>query len=452
LNPERLESVWAGVVEALAGELDRRTLKIWFQPLRPAGLENGTLILAAPNEFFGKYVLDKYLPALQRALGHAGGPAVERVEFTTSAGQASTESPSPPPRQYSLPELDVHEARPLVRRPFTFDRFVVGDCNRLAYAATFALADGQDLYLNGVFLVSDPGLGKSHLAQALGQHILSQDPRQRVYCLTAEDFTNELVHSIKQRCVEDFKDRYRKHCDVLVLEEVHFLSGKEKVQAELCYTLDCLAEDGKTVVFTSSHRPKDVARLTRPLASRLAGTLVSTIQRPDYETRLRILERKAVEIGLAVADAVLEFMARRATRDVRQLEACLFAVGARSRLLARPINLELAEEAMRDLIEDEGGADIEAVKGVVCRYYQVRPEDLASKSRQRGSVLPRQVAMYLCRHMTDMSLAEIGRAFGRNHSTALSSVNVIERGQRRDPRLKGQVELLMNELQGGAAA
>jgi len=449
------ESGWTEMLDALADEVDRAVSRIWFQPFQPVDLKNGALVLGAPNSFHASYIQDRYSGPLKAALDRTrarGLAGVDRIEFTCDTKQASIEDPPPVNRQYDLPELDIHQARPLARRPFTFDRFVVGDSNRFAYAATWAVADGQELNLSQVFLVSEPGLGKSHLSHALGQHILAQDPRQKVFCLTAEDFTNELVHAIKHQCVEDFKDRYRRRCDVLVLEEVHFLAGKEKVQAELCYTLDCLAEGGKTVVFTSSHAPRDLSRISRPLASRLAGALISTIQPPDYDTRLRILERKAIEGGLAVADAVLEFVAQRATRDVRQLESCIFSVGARSRLLARPIDLVLAEEAIRDLVDDGGGADLEAVKGVVCRYYQVRPEDLASKSRHRSVVLPRQVAMYLARHLTDMSLAEIGRAFGRNHSTALCSVNAIESGQRKDPRLKGQVELLMRELEGGMAA
>ena len=337
-------------------------------------------------------------------------------------------------RQQELPSLNVHR-QPLLRlNPrFTFDRFVVGDNNHYAYAATKAMAHGRDLHTNALFLLAEPGLGKSHLSQALSQHMLAEDTRKRIYYMTAEDFTNEMVYSIKNRCVDDFKSKYRRACDVLVLEEVHFLSGKEKIQAELGYTLDCLDEGHKKVVFTSSKPPKDIPRLGRQFMSRLNNSLISTIEAPDFKTRLKILEMRALEAGVKVNGSVIEFLASRLKRDIRQLESALNSLAAKSNLLRRDLDLDLARETLCDLIGDEDLSP-RAVQSLICRYFQVTLEDLKSKSRRKNVILPRNLGMYLCRKNTDMSLESIGKLFGRNHSTVLYSVNTIDNKKRRDPQ------------------
>ena len=349
--------------------------------------------------------------------------------------------------QYELPHLEVHRRSPLrFNRRFTFDRFVVGAANQYAYSASKALAHGRELNTDSLYLLADSGLGKSHLSQAIGHHVLASNARSNVFYLTAEDFTNEMIYSLKNKCIEDFKNKYRRRCDVLVLEEVHFLSGKEKVQAELSYTLDCLVEGGKKIVFTSARRPKDIPRLARTFASRLANSLISTIEPPDYATRLQIIEKKAEEHKLTAPKNVLELIADRLKKDVRQMESCLCSLSAKSRLLNRPIDVELAEESLADLVERRAGVDIEEIIGLICRHYQVTLDDLRSRSRKRNLVLPRNMGMYLSRTMTDLSLQAIGKHFGRNHSTVLYSINDIENRCRRDPKLKGQLEFLSEVL------
>jgi chromosomal replication initiator protein len=452
--PNEIE-IWTAAREALADELPRDALKIWIEPLRPLRIEGRALVLGCPNTFFMSWIREHYLDRIREVLGGLTPPMALGVRLEVAGVDCGTSpaAPAPVPKQQELPAIEARTRGPLkFNRRFVFDRFVVGQANRFAYAATVALASAQDFHSSCLFLIADTGLGKSHLSQALGHQILADEPRKRVRCLTAEDFTNELVYSIKNRTVEEFKDKFRRHCDVLVLEEIHFLSGKEKIQAELCYTFDCLAENGARIVFTASSLPRDIPKLTRALASRLAGGLISTIEPPDFETRLRILEQRAEEYGLAVADAVLEFMATRVKSDVRKLESCLYSLGAKSKLMGRDIDLALAEEALQDLGDDDEPADMETVRNTVCRFYKVTPDDLRSRGRGRKLTLPRNVAMYLGRQMTDLSFEEIGQAFGRNHSTALYSVNQVEARLRRDPALKGQIDFLTDQLKGNRHA
>jgi len=436
---------------AAAAKLTEPNVKVWLNPLQPLRLEARTLYLGCPNRFFMAWVREHYYPHLVAALdaARAKGYEVESVELEVAATPGPSHPEGPRPRPNELPHLEIHRRAPLrFNRRFTFDRFVVGSANQYAFSASLALAEGENLNTDALYLLAGPGLGKSHLSQAIGQHILKHQPDRRVFYLTAEDFTNELIYSLKNQNMAEFKDKYRRNCDVLVLEEVNFLSGKEKIQAELSYTLDCLNDNGKKIVFTSSNLPKDIPRLGRQFASRLNNTLISAIRPPDYETRLKILRQKARENDLVIPEPVLEFMAARLTKDVRRMESCLLSLGAKSKLLARPIDLALAEEALRDLGEEEtpGEFNPELIQQTVCRYYQVSLDDLRSRSRRKNIVLTRNVGMYLCRRLTDLSLETIGKAFGRNHSTVLYSVNLIENRTRRDPKLRGQLDFLTEQV------
>jgi chromosomal replication initiator protein len=445
-----MNSLWAATREILHRNLSENNFKLWIDPLQPIRLDGQTLFLGCPNRFFLSWVKENYYSELVGALKDQGanGTRVENVELEVAVvpkAEPGTRVQGQP--QLELPILEVHRRAPLRFNPkFTFDRFVVGAANQYAYSAARAMANGRELNTDSLFILSDHGLGKSHLSHALGQHVVTNDARSRVYYLTAEDFTNELVYSIKNHCAEDFKKKYRRECDVLVLEEVHFLSGKEKVQAELAYTLDNLIENRKRVIFTSAKLPKDIPRLSRQFASRLSNSLISTIEAPDYETRLRIIESKGLENGLKLSDAVLEYMAHHLRRDIRHMESCLNSLGAKSRLLKRSIDLEMARETLADLVEGNGACSAEAIREIVCHYFQVTQEELRSSSRRKNVVLPRNLGMYLSRRLTDLSLDGIGKVFGRNHSTVLYSVNLIENRSRRDPKLRSQVEFLADQV------
>ena len=446
-----MHSVWSLMREHLSARLSEQNFKIWIDPIQPQRIDGDVLHLGCPNRFFLAWVREHYLEQIQSTLDalKSCGMAVQRVELEQANAQLPARHPQPPAgaAQPELPNLEAFQRAPLrFNRRFTFDRFVVGSNSQYAYSATQALAMGQSLNTNALYLLSDPGLGKSHLAQALGHFVLSQNGSTRVYYLTAEDFTNEMVHSIKNQSMEDFKRKYRQGCDVLVLEEVHFLGGKEKVQSELSYTLDHLYENRKKVIFTSSKLPRDIPRMGRQLSSRLTTSLISTIEHPDFETRLKILEKKSREHGIAAPVEVLEYIAENVKKDVRQMESCLFSLDAKCKLLNRPVDLRMAEETLADLIEVAPKASLEAILDQICRYYSVSLDDLKSRSRRKNLVWSRNIGMFLTRKGTSLSLDDIGLAFGRNHSTVLYAVNLVENRRLRDPKLKGQVEFLGKKL------
>lgn len=446
-----MEPVWAATRKALADYVSEVNYKIWIDPLKPLGFEGGILRLGCPNQFFLAWVREHYLGSIMKTVQMVKGEGypIETIELCMApAVKPSKNHDIQPHSQYELPQLDVYRQSPMRFNPrFTFDRFVVGNSNEYAFSAARAMTREMEINTNALLILSDHGLGKSHLSQALGQTVLSENQRKKVYYLTAEDFTNEMVYSLKNRCIEDFKRKYRQACDLLVLEEVHFLSGKDKVQTELSYTLDSLYESNKKVVFTSSRLPKDIPKLGRQLSSRLSNSLISSITPPDYPTRLRIIERKALDLRLKMPDNVMEFMAQHLKKDIRQMESALNSVGVRSQLMKRDLNLELVKETLADLIESHyDGASPQAIRDLICRHYQVSVEELCSKSRRKNVVLPRNLGMYFCRKMTDLPLKEIGRLFGRNHSTVLYAVNLIENRCRRDVKLKGHVEFLSEKM------
>jgi len=446
-----MEDLWSSVRTSLKEKLADKNFKLWIDPLQPLTLERQTIRLGCPNKFFLSWVKENYLKLITETFKQVSGNGnfinAVKLEIAPAHDKPSAPKGTQVSRQYELPRIEVHRRAPLrFNRRFTFDRFIVGSGNDFAYSASMAMATDYDLNTDSLYLLSTPGLGKSHLSQAIGHYILSQDPNKTVLYLTAEDFTNEMVYSIKKNCLEAFKNKFRRQCDVLVLEEIGFLSGKEKIQAELSYTLDCLMENKKKVVFTATHPPKDIPRMRRNLVSRLNNGLISSIKPPDYDTRIRILRAKAKENGLVIGDDVLAFMAQRLTRDVRQLESGLYCLGAKSKLLSRRMDINLAQEALGDLTEDPQTVDSDVILNLICRYYNVNVEELKSRSRGKNVVLPRNVGIYLFRETTDLSLEAIGRIFDRNHSTVLYSLNSLKQRCKRDPKLKGQIELLKNRL------
>ncbi|MDR2934980.1 MAG: hypothetical protein LBV70_03755, partial [Candidatus Adiutrix sp.] len=336
--PDSPEQLWVLAKSNLAGMLPPDSFKTWIEPLKISLAGGGRLVLTGPNPFFNNWVKTHFLNELSAALASAGFEYSGPPEFVTEAEPFIAAGPSAPAG--AVPGLPAAPAT-LLPRPgdrFTFENFVVGDSNRYAHSAARALTTG-DLGANSLFITSDHGLGKSHLSLALGRAFQQTKPRPQVFYLTAEEFTNEMTHAIKHGLMEEFKTKYRQSCDVLVLEEVQFLAGKEKIQAELVFTLDCLNERGRKMVFTSPKEPKAIP-LAKKLKSHLASAVLSPINPPDAETRLKILLHKARACNFNAPRDVLEYLAERETADVRQLENCLVSLRAQSKLLGRQVDLD----------------------------------------------------------------------------------------------------------------
>jgi chromosomal replication initiator protein len=292
-------------------------------------------------------------------------------------------------------------------------------------------------------------MGKSHLSQAIGHYILSEHPSERVYYMTAEDFSNEMVQAFRHDSINKFKAKYRNGCDVLLLEDVHYLSGKERTQIELALTLDTLFESGKKIIFSSCHLPVDIPKLNDKLQSRLSSSLISNIEPPDFRTRIRILQKKALHNGYEMPEDVMQYLASELTEDVRQLESGLIGVTAKSSLLGTPIDLALAESVVKNIVRQRKKITIDVIKKLVCKYYSISMDQIVSSSRKQFIVRPRQIAIYLSRVYTDAPLQAIGKSFNRYHATALHSINTVERAVKENSPVQKQVEFLRRKLESG---
>jgi len=443
-----MQEFWNKAKAASKECLPSHSYRMWIEPLALKSWTNGSVVLTAPNFFSRKRVADNYSPLLERVLTQAAGWPC-RVEIEIGAG-AAIDDPVPVTRQLPLPEIGqrFHNGR-LLRRDFTFDQFVVGGNNDFAYSAALSLASGRRSNPGALFLIARPGMGKSHLAQAVGHHILTQSRAEQVFYTTAEDFTNEMVQAFQNDRVTQFKERYRNGCDVLLLEDVHYLTGKERTQIELAQTLDSLQESGKKIIFSSCCLPSEIPRLNDKLCSRLSNGLISRIDPPNFRTRVRILQKKATSHGHHLPEDVIQYLAGELQEDVRQLESGLVGVTAKSSLLGVPIDLSLAENVVETIVRIRKSITIEAIKRLVCHQYRVAIADVVSRSRKKCFVRPRQVAIFLSRRYTDAPLETIGRSFSRYHATAMHSIRCIERDMHADMGLKRQVELISQRLEAG---
>ena len=445
-----MTDAWQTVKDKIQSELPRNTFSLWISPISFLDQDGSSFVLGCPNKFSLNWVTENYLGLIRERFAEFCAHPVEIVLKV-----ASVKTPSPydasasEQEQLSLPTIPAYsrKGRPCLNGDFTFERFIVGRCNEFAYSASNAFANGDLENYQTLFLLANTGLGKTHLSQAVGNRILDQAPEQRVHYITAENFTNEMIFALKNKHIEEFKNKYRRACDVLLLEEVHFLSGKEKTQVELGFTLDALTNDKKKVIFTSSLPPRDIPSMSKELSSRLTSGLVTTIENPDYETRLKILAAKASEIHLIAPPGILEMFAGRLTRDIRQMESALKCLKARSELLKASIGPEMAKEVLHCFVSRERAISLDVIQSLICSYYKVEPEMLRSPSRKKAYAHPRSIYAYLCRRHTDKTLDAIGAKINRSHSTVLYASELVERRLKTDQKLRSQVDFLSQKLE-----
>lgn len=445
-----MDNVWKDVKTALKKRIPAHSFRMWIEPLGLSADEEGGYAVISPNAFSRKRVLEHFGALIEAELRRVLGEENCRLNYCV-AGRRNGQRPAVE-ASLQLP-LPTESIRPnsgrLLRKDFTFDHFVVGENNDFAYSASLSLASRRERHQGALYLLSGTGLGKSHLSQAIGHHILSRSPGERVYYMTAEDFSNEMVQAYRHDAIDTFTNKYRSRCDVLLLEDVHHLSGKNRTQVELAMTLDSLFESGKRIIFSSCYLPGDIPKLNDKLRSRLSSSLISAIDPPSFRTRVRILQRKSDVYGYQIPEKVIHFLATELVDDIRQLESGLNGVAAKSSLLGSPIDLELAESVVKHIASQRQKITVEVIKKLVCKYYQVNTDDLVSRSRKQNLVRPRHMAIYLSRRFTDAPLQTIGKAFNRYHATALHSIQSIEKGIKKDNAVRQQVEFFSQKLESG---
>jgi chromosomal replication initiator protein len=443
-----MEPIWEQIKETVRGSMDADCFQRWIAPLRLLGKDEGAFVVECPNVFFKEWIDRNYRDRLLDALqGTMGGDICLRLQVSRSARE---DAPRKALRQMKFEQVSPS---PLwnsgLNGNYTFDRYVVGPCNEFAYTASLEVARSGKTRYNPLLLIADVGLGKSHLSSAIGNHVLQHDHEECVCYRTAEEFINEMVSALKAKKLEAFKDRFRRQCDVMVIDGVQFLSGKAGTQVELSYTLDALLNAKKRIVLTSKLLPRDIPEMEESLKSRLGSGLVVDIKRPDLQTRGRILSQKAKQEGIELTEAVVDYLAQHIQGNVRDLESVIIHLLAKSSILRRPIDLKLASEVVHDLFQDvrlPKKPTIDEIIDCVCRYFRTEKDVLLSRSRRKAVYHPRQVAMYLCRQHTDATLTAIGKAFHRDHASVIHSLVVIQRKCQTDANNRHQVAFLSDQI------
>jgi len=427
--PDR--NIWDRVLGKIETRVNAHSFKTWFRPTRLVSEDDASLRVRVPNSWFAEWLQTNYLPVIQDVLREIERPGLS-VEFVhdraVEAARARTRGGSPgAPRGGAAPTVAVADALPGWLNPrYTFDKFVVSSCNQFAHAAAMAVAEQPSRAYNPLYVYGGVGLGKTHLMQAIGNRLAHRGGARMKY-LSTEQFMNELINSIRFERTSEFKDRYR-NVDVLLIDDIQFLAGKERTQEEFFHTFNALYDAQKQIVITSDCPPRAIPTLEDRLRSRFEWGLIADIQPPDLETKIAILRKKAEADGAVLPDDVALFIATNSKSNIRELEGSLIRVVAYASMSGRELTLDLAKDTLKDLLVSESPAiTVESIQKLVANHYNLKVTELKSKNNSQQISFPRQVAMYLCKRMTDSSLPEIGRRFGgKHHSTVIHAIQKID--------------------------
>ena len=441
-------NVWEKSCELIQQSVDERSYKNWFLQTRFLSYEDGRLRVGVPSQFFADWLNDHYLEVIHASVVQVRSD-FKKILFLSVPDEKLGDQYEPGRQRRTLkaPSRKFGGAR--LNPKYNFDTFVVGSGNRFAHAASLAVAESPAKAYNPLFLYGGVGLGKTHLMQAIGHYIWNRKSRLTVVYMSSEQFTNQLIDAIRNKSTMSFRNKYRK-VDVLLIDDIHFIAGKESTQEELFHTFNALYDAHKQLVLSSDRPPKEIPTLEERLVSRFEWGLVTDIQPPDMETKIAILQKKAEREGFEVSTEVAEYIASLITSNIRELEGALVTVRAYSSLVENEITLELVEEVLKDIIGRVRAKQIthDLVQKVVSDYYDVRIADLKSRNRQRTISFPRQVAMCLCKRLIPaMSLTEIGECFGgRDHATVIHACKKVEEQIKTDAAFRALIRKLADTV------
>ena len=429
------DDVHERLLAALEDKLPAEVLDTWIRPLRVLDARDGRLELSVPNKFFRQQIEQRYVEPLQAAAEAVAGPRAQLV-LTIDRTAPAPPPPIPPPAA-APPDLDPR---------YSFDTFVVGSSNQFAQAACLAVAETPVKAYNPLFIYGGVGLGKTHLLQAIGHRLAASHPHFRIQYLSSEKFTNDLIAAIRHDKTSEFRQRYRT-IDLLLIDDIQFLSGKERTQEEFFHTYEDLMPK-RQVVLSSDRSPKEIPDLEERLRSRFLSGMSADIQPPEFETRVAILKKKAELDRVALPDDVAYFIANRVKSNIRELEGSLVRIRAFCNLTGRPLTLDLAQEVLANIWgAEEHLVTIDDILRRVAEVFHVKPQDLRAKTRTKAVAFPRQLAMYLARQLTSDSYADIGRGFGgKDHTTVLHAVNKIDALLQQDPKLRRTLDHIINTI------
>lgn len=451
--------VWAKALDIIRKELDNeQTLNIWFSPIKCSSCTSEKLVLEVPNKFFQDWLLNRYMDVLNSGVRKACGAEV-KIEFVLAAAEPAGAEIETAKKEETKKEAKGFwpfskqapaHARELGLDPkYTFDSFVIGSSNRFAHAAAMAVSDSPAKAYNPLFIYGGTGLGKTHLMHAIGDRVLAKAPKTKVLYISSEDFTNQMISAIQNRSMVKFREKYRS-VDILLIDDVHFIAGKDSTQEEFFHTFNTLYDAHKQIVVTSDRPPKEINRLEERLVSRFLYGLVTDVQPPDFETRIAILKRKSEIAALTLPEDVFYFLAEKVKTNIRELEGALIRVVAYSKLIGKDASVDLAKEVLKDMIiEGEKKITIDLIQKKVSEYFDIKLSDMRAKKRSKAIAYPRQVAMYLARQLTDYSLPEIGDQFGgRDHTTVIHACTKVEGDLKSKDGFKVLVGRLIESIKG----
>lgn len=444
-----LNELWQKTLNIIKGEMSEVSFNTWIKSCEPISISSDTIKISVPNSFTQDILEKRYKDLVANSIKVVCSKLF-KIEFLISSDlnvEDVKKEPKVTPQKNKA--IVVNDEMSTTLNPkYTFDSFVIGNSNRFAHAASLAVAEAPAKAYNPLFIYGGVGLGKTHLMHAIGHYILQNNPNAKVVYVSSEKFTNELINSIKDDKNEEFRNKYR-NVDILLIDDVQFIAGKERTQEEFFHTFNALHDANKQIILSSDRPPKEIPTLEDRLRSRFEWGLIADIQIPDFETRMAILKKKAEVEKLNVANEVMIYIATKIKSNIRELEGALIRIVAYSSLTNREITVDLASEALKDIISKKQGRNItiNLIQDIVSSYFNLRIEDLKSQRRTRNVAYPRQIAMYLSRKLTDMSLPKIGEEFGgRDHTTVIHAYEKISDNLNTDENLQHTIDTITKKL------
>jgi chromosomal replication initiator protein len=442
-------SIWDQILTRIETKVNRHSYYTWFKPTSMVSDRGNAITVRVPNILFKDWLTKHYSVVLAEALSEVRRPDVT-VVFVADADQAFTppdEIVGPPPVPVADPEAMPAPTPGGLNPRYTFDTFIVGPSNQFAHAACRAVAEAPSGSYNPLFIYGGVGLGKTHLMHAIGQYVLQHNPDLKLTYISSERFMNEMINALRYERILDFRERYRS-VDVLLVDDIQFVSGKEGTQTEFFHTFNALYDAQKQIVLSSDRPPLEITNLEERLRSRFEWGLIADIQAPDIETKAAILKRKAEAEMMPLPDDIAMYIASRTKSNVRELEGALIRLVAYASLTGRSLTIDLAHEVLRNVIDQGDKAiTIDGIQKFVSDYYQLKINELKSRNNSKSIAMPRQVAMYLCKTLTHASLPEIGRSFGgKHHSTVIHSIKKVEDMRKNNAVFNKQIESFIESL------
>ncbi|MFN8510330.1 MAG: chromosomal replication initiator protein DnaA [Deinococcaceae bacterium] len=443
------QEIWQNILLYIKERISEVEFTTWFSNVKMLELKDGELTLGVRNSFAQEWFKVHYLELIEQALGFLGAehPKVrfDILAITAEAPRSLFEPESTPPAESTVATLPTFN--PKLNHKYTFDRFVIGENNKMAHAASLRVAEAPGKTYNPLFIYGDVGLGKTHLMHAVGHSVLQHNPNARVEYVSTETFTNELINAIREDRMAEFRNRYRS-IDLLLVDDIQFLAGKERTQEEFFHTFNALHENQKQIILSSDRPPKDIQTLEARLRSRFEWGLITDIQSPDFETRVAILKMNAQNHNIDISQDVLEMIARQVTNNIRELEGALVRVVAYRSLNNVEFSRSTVVRALSEVFSDTPlQVEMPDLLRVVAQHFNVSQEAIKGSGRTREVALPRQMAMYLIREMTAYSLPEIGHFFGRDHTTVLHATHKISEQLAKDPALSKTLQDIKTDIQ-----